>query len=115
MESWGPLRAERRRREARCETFTTRGLVTTRRSILGPPAEGRPGPSDYDDDDDDHDDHDDHGDRNGFGDGNGDGNDDDGHNISEDNRNDVTLKESILSYQTRVHMDLGLVVKSQLK
>ena len=70
---------------------------------------------DYDDDDDDHDGHDDHGDRNGVGDGNGDGNDDDGHNISEDNRNDVTLKELILSYQTRVHMDLGLVVKSQLK
>ena len=26
--------------------FTTPKLVTTRRSILGPPAEGRPGPSD---------------------------------------------------------------------
>ena len=36
---------------AACETFTTPGLVTTRRSILGPPAEGRPGPSDDDDDD----------------------------------------------------------------
>ena len=46
------LRAERRRREARRETFTTPELVTTRRSILGPPAEGRPGPSvDYDDGD----------------------------------------------------------------
>ena len=55
------FRAERRRREARRETFTTPELVTTRRSILGPPAEGRPGPSDYDDDndleyDDEHDD-----------------------------------------------------------
>ena len=31
-------------------------MVTTRRSILGPPAEGRPGPSDDNDDDDgDHD------------------------------------------------------------
>ena len=39
------LRAERRRREARRETFTTPEMVTTRRSILGPPAEGRPGPS----------------------------------------------------------------------
>ena len=41
----GPLRAERRRREARRETFTTPGHVTARRSILVPPAEGRPGPS----------------------------------------------------------------------
>ena len=40
-----PLRAERRRREARHEIFTTPKLVTARRSILGPPAEGRPGPS----------------------------------------------------------------------
>ena len=48
----GPLRAERRRREARREIFTTPGHVTARRSILGPPAEGRPGPSDYNDDDD---------------------------------------------------------------
>ena len=32
-------------REARREIFTTPGLVTARRSILGPPAEGRPGPS----------------------------------------------------------------------
>ena len=38
-------RAERRRREARHETYITPKLVTTRRSILGPPAEGRPGPS----------------------------------------------------------------------
>ena len=59
-------RAERRRREARHETYITPKLVTTRRSILGPPAEGRPGPSDHDDDhDDDHgddqdDDHDDY-------------------------------------------------------
>ena len=45
-------RAERRRREARHETYITPKLVTTRRSILGPPAEGRPGPSDDDDDDD---------------------------------------------------------------
>ena len=44
-------RAERRRREARHETYITPKLVTTRRSILGPPAEGRPGPSDNDDDD----------------------------------------------------------------
>ena len=29
----------------RREIFTTPGLVTARRSILGPPAEGRPGPS----------------------------------------------------------------------
>ena len=43
----GPLRAERRRREARREIFTTPGHVTARRSILGPPAEGRPGPSGY--------------------------------------------------------------------
>ena len=42
-------RAERRRREARHETYRTPKLVTTRRSILGPPAEGRPGPSDDDD------------------------------------------------------------------
>ena len=51
-------RAERRRREARHETYITPKLVTTRRSILGPPAEGRPGPSDdnYDDDDDSDDD-----------------------------------------------------------
>ena len=41
----GPLRAERRRREARREIYTTPGHVTARRSILGPPAEGRPGPS----------------------------------------------------------------------
>ena len=41
----GPLRAERRRREARREIFTTPEHVTARRSILGPPAEGRPGPS----------------------------------------------------------------------
>ena len=32
-------------REARREIFTTPGLVTARRSILGPPAEGRPGHS----------------------------------------------------------------------
>ena len=31
---------------ARREIFTAPGLVTARRSILGPPAEGRPGPSD---------------------------------------------------------------------
>ena len=43
----GLLRAERRRREARREIFTTPRLVTARRSILGPPTEGRPGPSDY--------------------------------------------------------------------
>ena len=50
-------RAERRRREARHETYITPKLVTTRRSILGPPAEGRPGPSgDYDDNADDNDD-----------------------------------------------------------
>ena len=41
----GPLRAERRRCKARREILTNPGLVTTRRSILGPPAEGRPGPS----------------------------------------------------------------------
>ena len=41
----GPLRAERRRREARREIFTTPELVTARPSILGPPAKGRPGPS----------------------------------------------------------------------
>ena len=46
----GPLRAERRRREVRREIFTTPKLVTARRSILGPPADGRPGPSDNDDD-----------------------------------------------------------------
>ena len=44
-------RAERRRREARHETYITPKLVTTRRSILGPPAEGRPGPSDGNNDD----------------------------------------------------------------
>ena len=49
-------RAERQRREARHETYITPKLVTTRRSILGPPAEGRPGPSVDDDDDDDDDD-----------------------------------------------------------
>ena len=38
-------RAESRRREARREMFTTPELVTTRRSILGPLAEGRPVPS----------------------------------------------------------------------
>ena len=38
--------------EARHETYITPKLVTTRRSILGPPAEGRPGPSDDDEDDD---------------------------------------------------------------
>ena len=32
--------------EARHETYRTPKLVTTRRSILGPPAKGRPGPSD---------------------------------------------------------------------
>ena len=41
--------AEHRRQEARRETFTTPKLVTTWRSILGPPAEGRPGPSDDND------------------------------------------------------------------
>ena len=55
MEKLLSPRAERRRREAKRETFTTPKLVTTRRSILGPPAEGRPGPSDDDDDDDDND------------------------------------------------------------
>ena len=40
----GPFRAERRRREARREIFSTPGHVTARQSILGPPAEGRPGP-----------------------------------------------------------------------
>ena len=40
-----PLRAERQMREARREIFTTPGLVTTRRSTLGPPAEGWPGSS----------------------------------------------------------------------
>ena len=44
---WGSLRAERRRREARREIFTIPELVTARQSILGPPAEGRPGPSNY--------------------------------------------------------------------
>ena len=34
-----------RRREARREIFSTPRLVTAWRSILGPPAEGRPGPS----------------------------------------------------------------------
>ena len=52
-------RAERRRREARHETYITPKLVTTRRSILGPPAEGRPGPSDDNDDGDCNDDGDD--------------------------------------------------------
>ena len=47
----GPLRVERRRREARRDIFTNPELVTTRRSILGPPAEGQPGPSGDDDDD----------------------------------------------------------------
>ena len=37
--SWAP------RRDARREIFTTPGLVTTRRSTLGPPAEGWPGSS----------------------------------------------------------------------
>ena len=49
----GPLRAERRRREARREILTTPGLVTAWPSILGPlavakgrpPAGRRPGPS----------------------------------------------------------------------
>ena len=41
----GPFRAERRRRKVRREIFTIPGLVTARRSILGPLAEGRPGPS----------------------------------------------------------------------
>ena len=49
-------RAERRRREARHETYITPKLVTTRRSILGPPAEGRPGPSDDNGEDDGYDD-----------------------------------------------------------
>ena len=44
--------------EARHETYRTPKLVTTRRSILGLPAEGRPGPSDDDDDEDDDDDDD---------------------------------------------------------
>ena len=39
----------------RRETFTTPELVTTRRYILGPPDEGRPGPSDDNDDGDDDD------------------------------------------------------------
>ena len=39
-----PLRAESRKREARQEMFSVSRLVT-RRSILGPSAEGRPGPS----------------------------------------------------------------------
>ena len=43
--------AERRRRKARRETFTTPELVTTRQSILGSPAKGRPGLSDDDDGD----------------------------------------------------------------
>ena len=51
-------RAERRRGEARRETFTTPKRVTTRRSILGLPAKGRPGPSgDNDDNCDGGDDH----------------------------------------------------------
>ena len=41
----GPLRAERRRRKARREIFSPPGDVTARRPILGPPAEGQPGPS----------------------------------------------------------------------
>ena len=41
----GPLRAERRSREVRREIFTSPELVTARRLILGPSAEGRPGPS----------------------------------------------------------------------
>ena len=41
----GPLRAERRKRKVRHEIFTPPKLITARRSILGPPAEGRPGPS----------------------------------------------------------------------
>ena len=45
MEKLLSLRAERQRREARRETFTTPKLVTTLQSILGPSAEGRPGPS----------------------------------------------------------------------
>ena len=45
MEKLLSLRAERQRREARRETFTTPKLVTTQQSILGPPAEGQPGPS----------------------------------------------------------------------
>ena len=49
-------RAERRRREARHETYITPKLVTPRRSILGPPAEGRPGPSDDNNDNDNNDD-----------------------------------------------------------
>ena len=43
MEKSLSLRAERQRREARHEIFTTPKMVTTRRSNLGPPAEGRPG------------------------------------------------------------------------
>ena len=43
----GPLQAERRRCEARHEIFKTPGHVPARRSILGPPAEGRPGPSEH--------------------------------------------------------------------
>ena len=38
------LTAEHRRREVRNEIFTAQELVTARRSILGPPAEGRSGP-----------------------------------------------------------------------
>ena len=41
--------------EARHETYITPKLITTRRSILGPPAEGRTGPSDDNDGDDDDD------------------------------------------------------------
>ena len=49
------LRAERRRREARRETFTTPEMVTTRRSFLGPLAKGWLGAGN-DNDDDIHDD-----------------------------------------------------------
>ena len=45
MEKLLSLQAERRRREAQRETFTTPEVVTNRRPILGPPAEGWPGPS----------------------------------------------------------------------
>ena len=41
----GPLRAERRRCEARHEIVKTPRLVTARQFIIGPQAEGRPGPS----------------------------------------------------------------------
>ena len=43
----GPLQAELRRREARRQICATPVLVTARRSILGPQAEGRPGPSNH--------------------------------------------------------------------